>query len=342
MGIGDLDDEVVGAADAYAGSNMVAQVDQLFDSGFEDVRVVTPFRLRHDPLRAQGEGGALAHAADVDLQGLDDGAFVEPHAAAVPLDFLDPAVELVVFADEGGHEGVLRLFIEFRWRRKLLDHTIVEDGNAIRHGERFRLVVGHIDDGYSDRLVYVLDFVLHLLAQVLVQRAQRLVHQDQVGIKDQGPHDRHALLLPAGKLCGPAVAQVAQLNHVEHPLYPFLNLRLRLLSNLQREGEVFGNRHVREERIVLKDHADAAAVWRHAVDAAPAQHDVATCCCFEAGQHHQAGGLAGSRGAQHRDEFALGDIEVQVFDDQGFAVIGFLDIHEPHEGFVRLAHALSP
>ena len=42
-----------------------------------------------------------------------------------------------------------------------------------------------------------LDLDLHLLAQVLVERAQRLVEQQHVGIEDEAAGERHALLLAA-------------------------------------------------------------------------------------------------------------------------------------------------
>ena len=59
----------------------------------------------------------------------------------------------------------------------------------------------------------VLDLVLHLLAQLLVERAERFVHQDELGIEDQGAGDRHALLLAAGHLVG---AMEEQAQHVLH------------------------------------------------------------------------------------------------------------------------------
>jgi hypothetical protein len=50
----------------------------------------------------------------------------------------------------------------------------------------------------ADALLQPLDLELHLLAQVLVERAQRLVHQEQRRIVDEGAGQRDALLLAAG------------------------------------------------------------------------------------------------------------------------------------------------
>jgi hypothetical protein len=43
--------------------------------------------------------------------------------------------ELVVLADEGGHEGVFRPLVEIGGRRQLLDHAVIEDGDPVRHGQ---------------------------------------------------------------------------------------------------------------------------------------------------------------------------------------------------------------
>ena len=66
-----------------------------------------------------------------------------------------------------------------------MNDAIVEYRDAVRHGQRLTLIVGDVDHGETEVFVYVLDLVLHLLAQVLVERAQRLIHQHQVGIEYQ-------------------------------------------------------------------------------------------------------------------------------------------------------------
>ena len=42
-----------------------------------------------------------------------------------------------------------------------------------------------------------LELKLHVLAQLLVECTQGLIHQDQLGIKHQGTRQGHALLLAA-------------------------------------------------------------------------------------------------------------------------------------------------
>jgi hypothetical protein len=70
---------------------------------------------------------------------------------------------------------------------------------------------------------------------------------------------------------------------------------------------------MRKQRVVLEHHADAALVRRHVVDRIVPQKDLAVSCRLKTGQHHQAGGLARARWAQHGQKLALGDIQIEVF-----------------------------
>ena len=49
---------------------------------------------------------------------------------------------------------------------------------AVAHRERFLLVVGHVDEGDADLALERLELELHLLAELEVERAQRLVEEE--------------------------------------------------------------------------------------------------------------------------------------------------------------------
>ena len=51
---------------------------------------------------------------------------------------------------------------------------------------------------------------LHRLAGHLVERAERLVHQEQPGPLGEGARDRDALLHPAGELVGVPIGEVGE------------------------------------------------------------------------------------------------------------------------------------
>ena len=80
----------------------------------------------------------------------------------------------------------------------------------------------HIDDRHAEILVDMLDFILHLLPQLLVERAERLVHQHQIRFEHQRPRDGDALLLATRQLRRAAGAELRQFHHLEGPLDLFL------------------------------------------------------------------------------------------------------------------------
>src|SRR5690606_8377770 len=76
-----------------------------------------------------------------------------------------------------------------------------------------------------------------------------------------------------------------------------------------------------------------ALVGRHPGDRPAAVDDVAAGRGLEPGEHHERRRLAGSRGAEERQELALPDIEVQVPDGERLTVVALADAAEPHHHF---------
>src|SRR5690606_29205834 len=94
----------------------------------------------------------------------------------------------------------------------------------------------------------------------------------------------------------------------------------------KRIRKILGNGKMGEESIVLKDHADIALVGRRIGNGLAGYRDAAAGYVFKASQHHEDGGFTRARWPQQGDELALFDVEAEVFDDQGFLVVGFLDV----------------
>ena len=194
--------------------------------------------------------------------------------------------------------------------------------------------MGHVNRCNPKLVRKVSDLELHLFAQLFVERAKRFVHQDKLGLKHQGAGKRDTLLLTTGQLRRATAAKGAHLDHLKRALDLGLAVRLADLAHFKRKAEVFGNRHMREKRIILKHHADAALVRRDVVDADPVKLDFAMGGSLEPGQHHKAGGLARPGGPKHCKKFTLGQGKVQIFDDQSLAVIALLHALKSNERVV--------
>ena len=172
------------------------------------------------------------------------------------------------------------------------------------------------------------DLVLHLLAQAAVQGAERLVHQHQAGLEHQRAADGDALLLASGELVGPPVLESLQPHQPQRPLHARAALRGIEAAHLQREGQILSDRQVREQRVVLEDHADVALPRRQVVHGPPGDADGAGRRGLEPCQHHQAGGLARARRPEQGQELPFANAQVQIADDQRAPVVALVDRYE--------------
>ena len=91
---------------------------------------------------------------------------------------------------------------------------------------------------------------------------------------------------------------------------------------------------MREQRVLLEHHADIAFVGRNAGDRAAVDQNLAAGHVLEPGEHHQAGGFTRAGGAEQGNKFALGHIQVEVFDHQMLVVVRLLDVGELQECFI--------
>ena len=164
------------------------------------------------------------------------------------------AADEVALADEAGDEGGQRLVVEVERRIPLLQVAVLEHADLVADGEGFLLVVGDQDGAGAARLEDLAHLVAEAAAQLDVEVGEGLVEQQQARLRRQCAGQGHALLLAAGQFMGVALAQGAEIDQFEH--LGGDALALRVLADA--EGDVLGHRQVREQRVVLEHHADAA------------------------------------------------------------------------------------
>jgi hypothetical protein len=78
-------------------------------------------------------------------------------------------------------EGVRRSLVQVVRLPGLLDQAVAHDDDQVAHRQRLLLVVGHVDERDPDLLLEGLELELHLLAQLQVEGAERLVEQEHGG-----------------------------------------------------------------------------------------------------------------------------------------------------------------
>ena len=168
------------------------------------------------------------------------------------------------------------------------------------------------EEGDPGIALYLLELELHLFAQLLVQRAQRLVEKQNFRPQDQRASQRDALPLAAGQLRGAPLGEMAQLNLLKRFADHLLAQVGVDLAHPQPVRDVLGDRAMRKQRVVLENGVHLTVERRGVGDVGPIQQDRSRRHILEAGDHPQNRGLAGSGRAEHRKELALPDVDAEV------------------------------
>ena len=204
----------------------------------------------------------------------------------------------------------------------LLDLALVDDGDDVGDAERLLLVVGDEDRGQLLLGEDLAHLFAHPRPQAGVEVGEGLVEEQRPRLGDQRPRQRHPLLLAAGELVRVALAEAAEADRLQR--------RGDLVAvgpAAERVADVGGDVHVGEERVVLEDHADPAALGRERSARAPRpprrRSRRAGVGLLEAGDQPQRRRLAAAAGAEQGADRALGDVEVETVDGddvtEGFA-----------------------
>ena len=290
-----------------------AEVDHVLDAaghGVVEAVVLRPLAPDAQLLRAQAEGDGPALADLLVVEAHDPGEAVDLEPAVVAGDDLGHlALEEVRVADEGRDEARARGLVDLGRRAHLLDAAVLHHRDAVREAHRLALVVGHVQERDPDLVVDEVELDQHALAQLEVERGERLVEQQHVGLVDEGARDRHPLLLASADLRRLLPRLGLELGEGEHAPDLLVDALPRPAGDARAEGDVLAHREVREEGVALEDRVDLAAVRRQRGDVLAVQEDAPGVGRLEAGQHAQQRRLAAAARPEQREELALLDPE---------------------------------
>ena len=149
--------------------------------GFDEIHVL---RTDHDVHRAV-LAKARIHAAKFCTEDLHQ--FILQH----------DAVNDVAVSDKVGNEGIFRLIVDVYGCTDLLDVTLVHDNDGIGHGKGFFLIVGDIDKSDAKFIFQTDQLILHVLTELQVQSAKRLVQKQDLWFVYNGAGNGDTLLLTA-------------------------------------------------------------------------------------------------------------------------------------------------
>jgi hypothetical protein len=188
--------------------------------------------------------------------------------------------------------------------------------------------VRHEQHGDAQAPLQRQDFAPHLGAKLGVEVRQRLVHQADRRLRDDGAPERDTLLLATGQLRWAAFQQPCDAQHLDRAIEPARAFRRRHTPRLQAEQDVLGDRQVREQGVGLEHHRDAARGRRQVRHVAAADLHAPLGCGLQAGDDAQAGRLAAAGGAEQHGEAAGSDVERNAI-ERGDASPPTADAGEP-------------
>ena len=116
------------------------------------------------------------------------------------------ARKYVALADKVGDKRVGRLVVNLFGRAVLLNRAVGHDDHFVGHGKGFLLIVRDVNKSNAYILVHCRKFQLHFLAHFKIERAERLVQQQNFGFANNGACNGDALLLTARQARNAAIA----------------------------------------------------------------------------------------------------------------------------------------
>ncbi len=158
------------------------------------------------------------------------------------------------------------------------------------------------------------DLDLHVEAQVLVERRERLVEKQDAGTDGERAGKRHALLLAARDLAWIPVGKLFELDQGQHVGDARALCHPLDAAGGEPIGDVVSYRHVREQCIILEDDPHLAPVGRQIVDCPGADDDVSFALQHETRDDAQQRRLAAARWTEQSNQLASLDVKRDAID----------------------------
>ena len=168
------------------------------------------------------------------------------------------------------------------------------------------------------------DDALDLADRNRIDTGERLVKQDQARLRCRGAGDLAAAAFATGQAGAKLVGNMAQLQFVEQAVQFALAAGRIGLRAAPARADVVGHGQLAEYRRFLRQIAHAllgAGIHRVAGDVLAVEHDAASVSRNQADDHVEAGGLAGTVGAQQADHFAGVEGQPEILDDFALLVL---------------------
>ena len=227
--------------------------------------------------------------------------------------------------DKARDEEVARIVEHLLRSTDLLDVAVAHDDYSVAEGHGLGLVMGDVYKGGIDTFAQLDYLGTHLVAQLCVEVGERFIHQEDGGITHNRAADGDALALAAGQSLGLAVKVLGDIEDLRGLADLLVDNVLALLAQLQREGHVLIDGHVRVQGVVLENHRDIPVLGRDVVHQLAVDVKLTLGDLLKTRDHSQRRGLAAAGGADQNDELLIGDVKAELLHRDN-ALLGYLEL----------------
>ena len=163
---------------------------------------------------------------------------------------------------------------------------------------------------------------VELVPRNFIQRAEGLIHQQQLWPGDQAAGDGDAHLHAAGEFARQDVGELAEPHQLKDFTHPGIALRPRHAGQIQRQPDVIAHAAPRHQGGFLEDERQRMLGLFPTV--APPQHQLAVAGLHQAGDHLQQGAFTAAGRAEQGNKLPLIDGQVDGQQRPGAVAVDFL------------------
>jgi hypothetical protein len=187
----------------------------------------------------------------------------------------------------------------------LFELPVVHHGHTVPEGHGFALIVGDIEEGGADLLVNLDELNQHPLTQFQIEGGEGLIEEEELRFVDKGTSDRHALFLTTTDLPRFFPGVIVELGQIEHAVDFSGNFGGCAPGDTEAESNVFSDREMGKQRVVLKDGINRPKTRRNRRGILSVDQNLAFVGLQKPGQHPKQGSLTAATGTKQRKHLTL-------------------------------------
>jgi hypothetical protein len=183
-----------------------------------------------------------------------------------------------------------------------------------------------------DTEIQLAELAHHQVAELCVERAERLIHQKGHRSSDDRPAKRHPLAVASGEPRDRQIEKMLDVQEACRLLDPLPDLGIHHPLAFQREADVLAHIHVRIEGEELENEGDVAGGGAVEGDVLAGEQDAPRGRQLEPGDHPERRRLAAAGRPEHDEELAVlhGEIRLADGDEVAEGLVQLLDFDLGH------------